>query len=46
MELYLYLKNSVIDCNELQNALVFIRFDKNRDGKIQIWEIEEELIST
>lgn len=43
MELYLYLKNSGIDCNELQNALVFIRFDKNRDGKIQIWEIEEEL---
>ena len=43
MELYLYLKNIGININELQNALIFIRFDKNRDGKIEIWEIEEEL---
>ena len=43
MELYMFLKNSGINCSELQNALAFIRFDKNRDGKIEIWEIEEEL---
>ena len=43
MELYLYLKNIGININELQSALIFIRFDKNRDGKIEIWEIEEEL---
>ena len=43
MELFLYIKNNGMDYNELQNALAFIRFDKNRDGKIEIWEIEEEL---
>ena len=43
MELYLYLKNIGININELQSALIFIRFDKNRDGKIEMWEIEEEL---
>ena len=43
MELFLYFKNNGINCNEFQNSLAFIRFDKNRDGKIAIWEIEEEL---
>ena len=38
-----WLKNNGINCNEFQNSLTFIRFDKNRDGKIAIWEIEEEL---
>ena len=43
MELYIYLKNNGIECNELENSLIFIRFDKNRNGKVEIWEIEEEL---
>ena len=43
MELYMYLKNNGIDCNEIDNSLIFIRFDKNRNGKVEIWEIEEEL---
>ena len=43
MELYIYLKNKGIICDELQNALIFIRLDKNRNGKIELWEMEEEL---
>ena len=43
IELINYLRDSGIKCNDLQSGLTFIRFDKNRDGKIQIWEIEEEL---
>jgi len=43
IELLNYLKDSGIKCNDLQSGLTFIRFDKNRDGKIQIWEIEKEL---
>ena len=43
VEFYIYLKNNEIISNELQSSLVFIRLDKNRDGKIELWEIEEEL---
>ena len=43
IELLNYLRDSGIKCNDLQSGLAFIRFDKNRDGKIQIWEFEEEL---
>ena len=43
IELYIYLKNHEIISNECQNSLLFIRLDKNRDGKIELWEIEEEL---
>ena len=41
--LYMYLRNSGINCNEIENKLVFTKLDKNKDGKIEIWEIEEEL---
>ena len=46
IELYIYLKNNGIIYNELQNSLAFIRLDKNRDGKIELWEIEEELCTS
>ena len=43
MELFIYLENARIKCNKFQNDLIFIRFDKNKDGRIEMWEIEEEL---
>ena len=43
MELYIYLKNKGIISNDLQNSLIFIKLDKSRNGKIELWEIQEEL---
>ena len=45
IELFLYLQNSGIKCNETENGLIFKRFDKNKNEKIEIWEIEDELKS-
>ena len=45
IELFLYLQNSGIKCNEIENGLIFKRFDKNKNEKIEIWEIEDELKS-
>ena len=42
-ELLLYLINCGINCSEEENKLIFRRLDKNKDDKIEIWEIEEEL---
>ena len=43
-ELWMYLRNCGINCNEIENRLIFMRFDKNKDEKVEIWEIEEELM--
>ena len=43
-ELLIYLRNCGINCNEIENRLIFIRFDKNKDEKVEFWEIEEELM--
>ena len=43
-ELLMYLRNCGINCNEIENRLIFIRFDKNKDEKVEFWEIEEELM--
>ena len=43
-ELLIYLRNCGINCNEIENGLIFIRFDKNKDEKVEFWEIEEELM--
>ena len=45
IELFLYLQNSGIKCNEIENGLIFKRLDKNKNEKIEIWEIEDELKS-
>ena len=45
-ELYIYLRNSGINCNDFENKLIFNRLDKNKDGKIEIREIKEELSYT
>ena len=37
IELFLYLQNSGIKCNEIENGLIFKRFDKNKNEKIEIW---------
>ena len=43
-ELWIYLRNCGINCNDIENRLIFIRFDKNKDEKVEFWEIEEELM--
>lgn len=39
-------KNNLLKDNENEWDLVFIRFDKNRDGKVDYWELEDELMAT
>ena len=47
MQLLNYLeKNNLLKDNENEWDLVFIRFDKNRDGKVDYWELEDELMAT
>ena len=43
IELLMYLRNCGINCSEIENRLIFIRFDKNKDERVEIWEMEEEL---
>ena len=43
IELLLFLRNNGINCNEVEINLIFIRLDKNKDEKIEIWEFEKEL---
>ena len=38
-----YLKSRDIYINDIENSLLFIRLDKNKDGKIECWELNEEL---
>ena len=37
-----YLQKNGMFCSERENGFVFIRFDKNRDGKVELWELNEE----
>ena len=43
MDLFNFLKNRGIDININECSLLFIRLDKNRDGKVECWELNEEL---
>ena len=43
MDLNNYLKSRDIYINDIENSLLFIRLDKNKDGKIECWELNEEL---
>ena len=43
IEFLTYLKNCNINCSETEFILVFSKLDKNKNGKIEINEIEEEL---
>ena len=43
IELLMYLQNCNINCSETEFILIFSKFDKNKNGKIKINEIEEEL---
>ena len=45
IELWMYLRNMGINCSEMENRLIFIRFDKNKDERVEFWEIEEEFKS-
>ena len=42
-ELLMYLQNCGINCSENEILLIFSKLDKNKNGKIEIFEIEEEL---
>ena len=43
IDLFNFLKNRGIDVNINECSLLFIRLDKNRDGKVECWELNEEL---
>ncbi len=43
IDLNKYLKSRDIYINDIENSLLFIRLDKNKDGKIECWELNEEL---
>ena len=44
-EFLMYLRNCGINCNETEISLIFSKLDKNKNGKIELWEIEDELKS-
>jgi Ca2+-binding EF-hand superfamily protein len=37
-----YLQYNGMFCSDRENGLVFIRFDRDRDGKVELWELNEE----
>ena len=41
-----FLKLKEIYINNIDNCLLFIRFDKNKDGKVECWELNDELEMT
>ena len=38
-----YLKARGIFTNDIDSSLLFKRLDKNKDGKIESWELNDEL---
>ena len=38
-----YLQKKGVICSDRENGLAFIRLDRNRNGKVEFWEMEEEL---
>ena len=44
-EFLMYLRNCGINCNETEISLIFSKLDKNKNRKIELWEIENELKS-
>ena len=43
LDLVHYLKINDYNYTEQECALLFIRIDRNRDGKIELWEFEREI---
>ena len=41
-DLNCYLKSKGIFVNDIENCLLFKRIDKNKDGKLECWELNEE----
>ena len=41
-DLNCYLKSKEIFANDIENCLLFKRIDKNKDGKLECWELNEE----
>ena len=41
-DLNCYLKSKGIFANDIENCLLFKRIDKNKDGKLECWELNEE----
>ena len=41
-----FLKLKEIYINNIDNCLLFIRLDKSKDGKVECWELNEELEMT
>ena len=42
-DLNIFLKCNGICCTDRDSGLAFIRLDKNRNGKVELWEIADEL---
>ena len=45
-DLYAYFKKNSILCDEYENGLVFIRLDRNRNGTVELRELQEEILPT
>ena len=43
MNFYEYLKSTGLEIDDLKCKLAFIRFDRKRNSKVEMWEIEDEL---
>ncbi len=43
VDLYNFLRTRNINSNDNECCLLFIRLDKNKDGKVECWELNEEL---
>ena len=43
LDLSAYLKKNGVFCSDRESGLAFIRFDRNRNGKVELWEIIDEV---
>ena len=43
LDLSAFFKRKGVYCSDRESGLAFIRFDRNRNGKVELWEITDEV---
>ena len=43
LDLSAFFKRKGVYCSDRESGLAFIRLDRNRNGKVELWEISDEI---